>query len=209
MCGELFIATTPRAGPTCEAPPLAFREQVPVWYLDPITTSEATAVLAAGAERLAGLIRGRSTGELVQPPRPGEWSARETLEHLLGAEELLAERIERLLAETEPDLAARSVDEVRPTGVASDEDATSGVASRLDTWAMLERYLLLRRATLGRLAALAPEDWDRGGRHAEFGRVTILSQAGYFARHEANHTAQLAAAIQGRIPGEPIGEPRR
>jgi pimeloyl-ACP methyl ester carboxylesterase len=202
MCGELFVGSPPAVCPTCEAPALSFREQLPVWYLEPMTAGEALEALRAGAARLTELVRGQAKDVLVRPPRPGEWSARETLEHLVGSEELLAQRIERLLTESEPDLAARSAHEVRATGVTSDESATSGIAPRLDPWALLERYLLIRRATLARVAALTPDAWGRAGHHVEFGRVTVLSQAGYFARHEANHTAQVAAAIECRIPGE-------
>mgnify|MGYP000378996982 CR=1 FL=1 len=44
-------------------------------------------------------MRGRADEDLARQPAPGEWSARQTLEHLLFTEELLAMRIERLLTE--------------------------------------------------------------------------------------------------------------
>lgn len=68
---------------------------------------------------------------------------------------------------------------------------------------LLARYLELRRATLKRLRGLEGEQWQRAGRHPEWGRVTVLSQAAYFARHETSHLAQLLAATEGRVPGRP------
>ena len=53
------------------------------------------------------------------------------------------------------------------------------------------------------LTDMAPDAWQRPGRHPEWGPVTVLSQASYFARHQAAHQAQLAAAVEGRVPGEP------
>jgi F-type H+-transporting ATPase subunit gamma len=63
------------------------------------------------------------------------------------------------------------------------------------------RHAELRERTLARLRALDEAGWGRSGRHPEWGRVTVLSQAAYFARHEASHLAQLVAAAEGRLPG--------
>ncbi len=67
--------------------------------------------------------------------------------------------------------------------------------------AIVARYRGLRHGTVDRLRTLDDAGWARGGRHPEWGRVTVLGQAAYFARHEASHLAQLVAAAQGRIPG--------
>ena len=71
---------------------------------------------------------------------------------------------------------------------------------------MAARVSALRHATVTRLAGLADPDWGRGGNHPEWGRVTVLGQAAYFARHEASHLAQLVAAAQGRLPGREARE---
>jgi uncharacterized damage-inducible protein DinB len=196
VCGEILVGEDiPVSCPTCAAPALSFREELPVWYLEPADPGAILAALAVGTRHVLDAMRGAGDAALARPPAAGEWSARQTLEHLLFAEELFARRVERLLAEQEPDLASAAVWSQTPVssdeGLAETGEAASAIAARIRE---------LRGATVARLAALPDADWGRGGRHPEWGRVTVLSQAAYFARHEASHMAQLAAAAEGRLP---------
>jgi hypothetical protein len=195
-CGELFLGEVPASCPTCEAPPSAFREHLPIWFLEPITRAAVLRELGDGTARVLASVHGRDDEMLARSPRAGEWSARDTLDHLVSTEELLADRIARLLAEEAPDFAAVSVGAASPR---SDEatGVTAEPASRL-----VDRFRAAREANLGRLAGLPVADWERSGRHPEWGTVTVLSQAAYFARHQASHGAQLSAAADGRVPGE-------
>lgn len=196
VCGHTFLGDDmPAACPTCEAPALSFHEELPVWYLAPADRGAILAALAAGPRHLALAVHDRSDEVLARPPAPGEWSARQALEHLRYAEELLATRIRRLLEEDDPDLAAAAVWAETPAsdeGTADTGEPASAIAARIGE---------LRHATVTRLAGLDDAAWGRAGRHAEWGRVTVLSQAAYFARHEASHLAQLLAAAEGRLPG--------
>lgn len=199
VCGELFLgADVPVDCPTCDAPAFSFREQLPVWYLEPAEPGTILAALASGPGRVGAALRGRDDAALARAPRALEWSARETLQHLVYTESLLAERARRLLREDDPDLVVWSVGsgEAPPSDEAS--AATGAPASEL-----LARYRALRGATVSLLRDLDEAAWGRSGRHPEWGRVTVLSQAAYFARHEASHLAQLKAAADGRTPGEP------
>lgn len=196
ICGATFLGDdVPAACPTCEAPPLSFHEELPVWYLEPADRGAILAALAVGPRHLARALDGRADDALARPPAPGEWSARQALEHLLFSEELLARRVARLLEEDEPDLAAAAVWADTPAsdeGSADTRDPASVIAARIAA---------LRRSTVDRLAALDDAAWGRAGAHPEWGRVTVLSQAAYFARHEASHLAQVVAAAEGRLPG--------
>jgi uncharacterized damage-inducible protein DinB len=196
VCGETFLGDdVPATCPACEAPALSFHEELPVWYLAPADRGAILAALATGPRHLATALADYGDEALSRQPVPGEWSARQTLEHLVFTEELLAARIDRLLDEDEPDLAAAAVWAETP---ASDEgSAETGEPASV----LAARIGALRHATVARLAGLGEADWGRGGRHPEWGRVTVLSQAAYFARHEASHLAQLVAAAQGRLPG--------
>ncbi len=196
VCGEAFLGDdVPQACPACEAPALSFHEELPVWYLEPADSGAILAALAAGPRRIALALDAHSDESLGRQPAAGEWSARQALEHLLYAEELLAARISRLIDEDEPNLAAAAVWAETP---ASDEgSAETGLAAT----AIASRIGDLRHETVGRLAGLPDAGWARAGQHPEWGRVTVLSQAAYFARHEASHYAQLVAAAQGRLPG--------
>lgn len=196
VCGELFVGTPPEACPTCEAPRLTFREHLPTWFLDPIEPGQVLEALAAGPETLRRTLDHLPEARLDAAPRAGEWSARRTLEHIVGVEELLTARVARLLNEDEPDLVAWTPASGEPP---SDE---STPVTDADTATLLGRYLELRGRTVERLRGLTPAEWQRAGRHPEWGRITVLAQAGYFARHEASHLAQLLAAADGRVPGE-------
>ncbi len=196
VCGETFLGDeVPATCPTCEAPALSFHEELPVWYLGPADRGAILGALVGGPRHLERALEGRTDEALARPPAPGEWSARQALEHLLFCEELLARRIGRLLDEEEPDLAAAAVWADTPAsdeGTAETGEPASVIAARIAE---------LRHATVGRLASLPESSWGRGGTHPEWGRVTVLSQAAYFARHEASHLAQLVAAAEGRLPG--------
>jgi hypothetical protein len=195
VCGELFIGLeVPATCPACEAPALSFREILPTWYLEPAEPGTILAQLAAGPGHVVAALAGRDDAALDEAPAVGEWSARETLQHLVFTEALLATRVGRLLTEEEPDLAAWVV----VSGTAPDEgvDATDAPAS-----ALVARYRSLRHQTVERLRDLDEASWGRGGNHPEWGRITLLGQAAYFARHEASHLAQLVAAAEGRLPG--------
>lgn len=196
VCGELFVGEdVPATCPTCESPALSFKEHLPVWYLEPAEPGTVLAALHAGPSRVAHALDGRDAETLATPPASGEWSVREALEHLLFAEQLLSERVARLLSEDDPDLVARAVWAETPT---SDEGS---VQSGDSAPVLFDRYRELRHRTVERLRDLDEAHWGRPGRHPEWGRVTVLSQAAYFARHEASHLAQVVAAADGRVPG--------
>ncbi|HEX5826642.1 MAG TPA: DinB family protein [Candidatus Limnocylindrales bacterium] len=200
VCGEVFLGeSVPVACPVCGAPALSFREQLPVWYLEPADHGQVLAALATGPRHLEDALAEHDDEALARPPAPGEWSARETLEHLLYAEELFARRIERLLSEDGPDLAAAAVWAETPPS----DEGTASTGDPAST--LLARITGLRAATVARLRVLDDDAWARSGVHAEWGRVTVLGQAAYFARHAASHQAQLAAAARGRVPAGPDG----
>jgi hypothetical protein len=196
VCGRTFTGDdVPPACPACEAPALSFHEELPVWYLEPADRGMILAALAAGPRQVALALEGHADDALARQPSPGEWSARQALEHLLFAEQLLATRVGRLLDEDGPDLAAAAVWADTPAsdeGSADTGEAASAIAARIGE---------LRHATVARLAAIDDDAWGRAGQHPEWGRVTVLSQAAYFARHAASHHPQLVAAAQGRLPG--------
>jgi hypothetical protein len=194
-CGRIFIGSLPDVCPTCESPAAMAREQLPVWYLEPMSSAAALEGLQAGLDALIASVEGRSDEALAVPPRPGEWSVRETLQHLVAAEELLSVRVPRLLAEDDPELVATSA-WVLP---ASDE---ATVETEQPASVLLARLREMREASIALLADLGQDGWARTGRHPEWGSVTVTSQAAYFARHLWSHLAQVRAAADGRIPGD-------
>lgn len=181
-CGAIQLGEA-RACPACGADPLTLRQVTPIWFFDPLSPDEVLAALESGPARLGALVEGLNAAQLNHPPQPGEWSIRETLWHVLVAEQLFAGRVQKLLAEDNPSL----------TGMAS---WTVSGEDDLGAHDILDRYGALRQETLSRLRGIAPGDWWRTGFHGEWGRVTLLQQAIYFARHERSHFAQIAGARQ-------------
>ena len=196
VCGELFLGDdVPVQCPSCEAPALSFREQLPVWYLE--HAEPGTILRRAGDRSPACRPRDRGAWRRLAevPPAAGEWSAREVLEHLVFAEDLLATRVPRLLDEDDPDLVAWVPGEGAPPTDEGTAATGEGAA------ALFERYRRLREASGGappraRRSSLGPR-----GTASRVGPRHRPSQAAYFARHEASHLAQLVAAAEGRLPG--------
>lgn len=179
-CGEVFLGDLPDRCPRCGARPLTFREFLPVYYLQPLTPAQALEALANGPDEVDRVIRGLSEEQLVRRPAPGCWAIRQVLVHLLTAQGLLAGRVEKILAEENPSL----------TGVAAWK---IGEEETLTAAAVLQRYRVSREATVARLRGVSFAEWWRAARHEEFGQVTLLQQASYFARHERYHLPRLEA----------------
>jgi hypothetical protein len=196
VCGELFLGELPARCSACDAPASTFREHLPTWFLEPIASAHVLAALEAGPSHLARILGDRSDSKLARSPRAGEWSVRDTLEHLATAEQLLAARLPLLLTEDDPELVATAA--WAETSPSDESTAPTGAGAR----ELLARFTGLRVGVVAILRDLDAPAWERPGRHPEWGSVTVRSQAAYFARHEASHVAQIAAAAAGRVPGE-------
>jgi hypothetical protein len=60
---------------------------------------------------------------------------------------------------------------------------------------LLADFALQRQATLGILRMLRAQDWERRGRHADGTEFTLSQFVVGWARHDAEHLAQLEAAL--------------
>jgi rubrerythrin/uncharacterized damage-inducible protein DinB len=178
-CGEIALRQPPRRCPGCGAHALTFREIVPIYFLEPLPPIAAERALQEVAEEVRQAVEGLSDEAMARSPSAGEWGIRDVLFHLLEAEGLLAGRVERILVEDEPSLE----------GVAS--WAIEG-GDKLSGGQILRRYRESREATARRLASIRPQDWLRTAVHSEWGLVTLLQQASYFAKHDASHIPQIA-----------------
>jgi DNA-binding MarR family transcriptional regulator len=74
-------------------------------YDRPLTIEQNLTLLAAAPTRLANLTNGLSPAQLLAPPKPGEWSARDVLAHLpIGywlkqADNLITEQVNKVQAD--------------------------------------------------------------------------------------------------------------
>jgi len=187
-CGEAYLGKSPKICIECGSHSLTFKEFLPIWYLEPLTPSEAIQALSTGIEEIGQMVNGLSDEEMDYYPEPGEWNFREALQHLLVSQELLSGRVDKMLVEENPSLAgvaAWMLDE-------GEHEPGSLVFQKLKA---------TRLELLNQIQSVPLESWWRTGVHDEFGQVTVLQQASYFAKHERAHlpqVEQIRAAILKR-----------
>jgi uncharacterized damage-inducible protein DinB len=181
VCGEIVIGDLPPECPVCHAHALTIRNIPPIYFMEYLSPEQAMDALRRMPTDLAGLIKDLSDAQLNRPPAPGEWSIRETLFHILVSDGLLVERVERMLNEDNPALNAV------PGWTAESKQS-------LTARAILDHFSRSRTNLIARLQHLSAEAWARRGVHEEWGEVTLLAQATYFARHERSHWAQIVRA---------------
>jgi hypothetical protein len=126
---------------------------------------------------------------LAEPPRPGEWSALETLTHLRDVVvHVQALRIRRLLYEDAPTFADFDEERYRRASLARGESADH-----------LLETIVAEHEQLARLLETLPDaDWTRDGRHPSLGPMSIELLARRVGEHAEEHAAQITAAAQGR-----------
>jgi uncharacterized damage-inducible protein DinB len=180
-CGEIILGERPTGCPACGAHGLTLRTVQPIYFLEYLPPEQVLAALASAPDDLQVLTEGLRDQQLALPPDDGGWSVQQVLWHLLVAQRLLAHRVARMLAEDHPtleSLAAWAVEGKEEMGAR----------------AILASYQESREGVVKLLRDMPAEGWWRTGWHEEWGSVTVLAQATYFARHERSHWSQIAAA---------------
>lgn len=141
--------------------------------------------LAGTPSALAHMVAESSDAEL-DATAPGAWSARTILAHFRD-DEFLCMRVvlERALAEDSPLVTFIEGQDWEPL--------RNRTRDRKE-W-LLADFALQRQATLGILRMLRPADWDRRARRADGNEFTLRQFVGAWANHDAEHLAQLEAAL--------------
>jgi hypothetical protein len=149
----------------------------------------AIAVLRATPRLLRDLLADIPP-ESASQAAAGEWSARETLAHLVDTEAgVLGERVRRIVEEERPFI--RSID--APARLAAGGYATRTAAS------LLEEFSVLRARHLPWLERLDEASLSRAGNHDEAGEITASDVIHQWAYHDLMHLGQIAAALQDRL----------
>jgi DinB superfamily len=185
-CGEIVLGAAPEACPNCGAWELTFKTFPAVYYLEPLPPEQALAALTSAPGLVERLIHRLSPEQMDLRPSEDEWAVRDVLRHLWISQELLAGRVSLMLAEEDPVLHAMGVAEMTDSG-----DLAAGE--------ILDKFRTSRAATVAALRAASPNGWWRTGRHEEFGRVTVLQQASYFAKHDHNHLTQIRQIVAATV----------
>lgn len=119
---------------------------------------------------------------------PDEWSLVEIISHLRDVErEVNLPRIQTFLQEENPFITADDTDVWA---------AERGYAEQ-DGEAALRAFVTARMETLDALNNLTDEDWQRSGRHAIFGPITLREQMAFMAEHDRVHLRQVYKLLRG------------
>jgi len=153
-------------------------------YDKPLTIEQNLNLLAATPARIADITKGLSPTQLVAPPKPGEWSARDVLAHLRACSDMWGKYILKILNEDGPTFRA-----VNPT-----------------TWIKSTNYLeqkfrpsfrvfsAQRTELLAVLTPLPPAAWSRTATVTGAGKPrerTVRTYAQWLANHERSHFKQF------------------
>jgi len=152
----------------------------------PDTNAYLVDALRAAPTVFEALLR-ECTQEQVQAARGGDenWSVVEIICHLRDNEGRVLERMRLMRDEVDPFIAAYDQEQwARERNYAADNLREA-----------LAAFRRLRASHVAELLALTPADWERTGRHAERGRITIAIQTLRVVCHDASHAAQLARQL--------------
>jgi hypothetical protein len=143
--------------------------------------------IRGAAKELERAVAGVPAGRHDRPPRPGEWSVRETLIHLRNVVLMVhGLRLRRLLYETDP--------------VFADYDEATARREDLARAEPIDDYVRMivaeHEQTAGLLGALPDDRWARAGRHPELGPMSIELLARRMGEHTSEHAAQIAATAR-------------
>ncbi len=179
-CGEAAVNLPPDVCSECGADGQTFQEFEAIYWLSEYDPHEVMAHLAATPKQLERMIGGMSEETANRQLASGGWSAVKVITHLRDADGVLNQRVKLLLDHENPSLEFKAV--FKWAESQKEQPSMSGI---------LEEYMKSREETLHRLTDLPLANWWRRGQHEEFGEVTLLQQASYFAAHELTHVRQI------------------
>jgi hypothetical protein len=183
-CGQVALSSAPQRCPQCGAWPGGFRKFVAVFNMDntePIHPVAVIQLFASNAKDLADLVKDLPDEVLAKKPGENEWSIKDHIAHFYDAQEMLDTRLDLMLNYDDPELEA----------MALYEQADQEGGRPTETLDMLNKFLELRSRSITLLEELPLKDLWRTGRHAEFGRITIIRQVAYLAYHEQTHLPEI------------------
>ena len=132
--------------------------------------------------RFRAALGGLDAAQLDTPYRPGGWTVRQLAHHVADSHMNAYTRFK--LALTEPEPTIKPYDEARWAEL-PDVQAVAPAVSLALLDALHVRWVALLRG-------MSPDEWQRGFRHPEHGRVMRLDHAlGMYAWHGRHHTAHV------------------
>jgi hypothetical protein len=153
-------------------------------YDTPRSIEQILSMLASAPRRLADLSDGLLPAQLLAPPEPGEWSAREVLAHLRACADMWGMYMAMILSEDKPTIRA-----VNPTTWIKKTDYREQ-----EFQPSLQAFTAQRVGLLAMLKPLAPEAWCRTATVTGAGKPrerSVYTYALWLANHERSHFRQI------------------
>ena len=153
-----------------------------------LTIEQNLTKLAATPVRIADLTEGLSPTQLLTPPEPSAWSARDALAHLRACADMWGKYIATILSENHPTFRA-----VNPTSWIKQTNYREQAFHP-----SLQAFTAQRAELLGVLQPLAPEAWMRTALVMGAGKPrerTVQTYALWLANHEQSHIRQIERIV--------------
>ena len=152
------------------------------------TIEQILTMLAATPAHLADRTEGLPPAQLLAPPEPGEWSARDVLAHLRACADMWGKYIVEILSEDRPTIKA-----VNPTTWIKQTDYREQ-----HFMPSLQAFTAQRAELLAVLKPLAPDAWSRIATVTGAGKPrerTVYTYAQWLANHERSHIKQIERIV--------------
>ncbi len=151
------------------------------------TSASCLALLTAAPAVVASLAAQLPASSWTRRPVPAEWALTEILCHLRDTErEVNLPRLQTILSETEPFIAARNTDVWAEERKYLEQDGATALAE----------FIATRKETLQILKGLSPTEWERRARHSIFGPTNLLEMMCFAAEHDRLHIQQIWKLLQ-------------
>jgi DinB superfamily len=178
-----------------------------------LTPAEIADVLEESGRAFVGTLRSIPPAVASWHPKPGEWCVNECTGHVIEAEKRgFAGRIRIILGDQGGAAGAGSAGPPASRGEFPPQnqspelpgwDRTSIAHARKDCEKppadLADELSTLRAESVAMIRALRPEQLDRGGNHADVGRLTVNDLLHEWVHHDGNHLRQALANVQAYV----------
>src|SRR4051794_39522805 len=137
--------------------------------------------LERGPALIRQLIYEMPTELRTRRPAPNMWSAQEHAVHLPAIHPLMNRRLDLMLSDPNP--CIKSYEPSR--------DEPDGALLKLDLDAEMDRFERERRALIGRLRELTPEQWQITATHDEYAKYGGYIMFRHIALHDVHHAYKI------------------
>jgi Uncharacterized protein conserved in bacteria len=159
------------------------------WQIVEISHDRLLTWLDAQHGAIRTIVGTRRDDELRVQPQAGRWSALQHLAHIARMHEIYLARIERMLTEDGPALAAYRAEQ---------DDEWPGW-ERLPVGEIVQRLHERRTELAARLRTFSNDQWTRVGRHSNLGALTLAEWIEFFLVHEGHHLYTALALARTEV----------